>query len=207
MISRITKILLALQILVAIGLFFVLTAYGLTLLPAITLSVFVLLLFRVLITANNFFLAWIYGSETPSEHRIKFFQSLRLFFNEVKATILTSSWSMPFCSFSTHTAKKPMTLPVLFVHGYICNSGQWHTLSQSLIKHGITHRTVDLVPILGDIDSYVPIVHKAVNMLRNETGSDKILIVAHSMGGLVVRAYMRDHGSIHIAKIIALGTP
>jgi triacylglycerol lipase len=207
MISRITKILLAVQILAAIGLLFVIQTHGVAFLPALILSITALLLFRLLITANNFFWAWVYRSETPAEHCINFSQSVKLFLNEFKATILTSSYSMPFWVFSKYTAKNSSSMPVLLVHGYVCNSGQWKTLSQCLIEKEITHHAIDLEPVLCSIDSYVSIIHQAVEMLRNETGSDKIIIVAHSMGGLAVRAYMKVHGSMHIAKVITLGTP
>jgi triacylglycerol lipase len=207
MISRITKILLAVQILAAIALLFAIQAHGVTFLLALILCITALLLFRFLITANNFFWAWIYRSETPAKYRINFSQSVKLFLNEFKATILTSSYSMPFWVFSKYTAKNSSSLPVLLVHGYVCNSGQWKTLSQSLIENEITHHAIDLEPVLCSIDSYVPIIHQAVDTLRKETGSDTIIIVAHSMGGLAVRAYMKVHGSVHIAKVITLGTP
>ncbi|MGZ3239005.1 MAG: esterase/lipase family protein [Burkholderiaceae bacterium] len=174
---------------------------------ALLLSAMALLLFRLLITANNFFWAWIYRSETPAEHRINFSQGVKLFVSEFKATILTSSRSMPFWVFSKYTAKNSSALPVLLIHGYICNSGQWQILSQRMSVNGITHHAIDLEPVLGDIESYVPIVHQAIDMLCNETGSNKIIVVAHSMGGLAARAYMKVHGSTHIAKIITLGTP
>jgi triacylglycerol lipase len=207
MISRITKILLVVQILAAIGLLFAFQTHGVAFLPALTLSTAALLLFRLSITANNFFWAWIYRSETPNEHRINFWQGIKLFLTEFKATIVTSSYSMPFWIFSKYTAKNSSSLPVLLVHGYVCNSGQWKTLSQRLIEKEITHYAIDLEPVLCSIDSYVSIIHQAIDTLCHETGSDKVAIVAHSMGGLAVRAYMKVHGSMHIAKVITLGTP
>jgi triacylglycerol lipase len=207
MIARITKVLLAVQLLAAMTLCFASKAYGFSFFPAMIFGVVAVLVFRLLITANNFFLAWIYRSPTPVEHRISFSKSVALVFNEFKATMLTSSWTMPFCSFSRRITPGSNTLPVLLVHGYVCNSGQWQTISDCLIKNAITHYAIDLQPVLGSIDSYVPLIDSAVHMLCSETGSDKVIIIAHSMGGLAVRAYMRDNGSMHIAKIITLGTP
>lgn len=41
-----------------------------------------------------------------------------------------------------------------------------------------------------------------------ETGADKIIIVAHSMGGLVARYYIQSMGGRQtVAKVIALATP
>jgi triacylglycerol lipase len=207
MISRITKILLAAQLLVAIALFFALRANGFIVLLALMLSASAILLFRLLITANNFFLTWVYGSNTPSEHCIGISQTIKLFFNEFRATMLTSSWIMPFCVVSKHITKNLASLPVLLIHGYVSNSAQWKTLSRRLIENDITHHAVDLEPVLGSIDSYVSMIKQSVDMLCDETGSDKIIIIAHSMGGLAVRAYMKVHSSMHIAKVITLGTP
>ena len=207
MIARVTKLLLVMQLLAAILLGCLFMAYGAFFLTALLFGISAVILFRLLITANNFFLAWIYGSRTPPEYKINFIQGIQLFFNEFKATMLTSSWSMPFCSFSKRVAQKSSNLPVLLVHGYLCNSGQWQTLSRCLIENEITHYAVNLEPALESIDCFVPIIHRAIAQICMETGSDKVIIVAHSMGGLAVRAYLRDHGNTHIAKIITLGTP
>jgi triacylglycerol esterase/lipase EstA (alpha/beta hydrolase family) len=76
-----------------------------------------------------------------------------------------------------------------------------------LQKANIIHRAIDLEPVIGGIDEYVPLIHRAIEMLCEETGCDKVIIVAHSMGGLASRAYLRDYGSDRIARLITLGTP
>ncbi len=164
-------------------------------------------LLRILITANNFFLAWRYRSETPTACHLNWRQALRLFAEEFNATFLSSSWSMPFRSFANQTIKKSGGLPVLFIHGYGCNSGYWKSMSKILSQAGISHHAVNLEPVFGDIDAYGPTIDHAVEVLCKDTGSEKIIIVAHSMGGLTVRAYLRTHGSGRIAKAITLGTP
>jgi pimeloyl-ACP methyl ester carboxylesterase len=80
-------------------------------------------------------------------------------------------------------------------------------MSKALTKAQITHYAVSMEPIVCGIDDYVQAVHEAVEAVCKETGSSQIVIVAHSMGGLVTRAYLRDHGSTRIARAITLGTP
>src|SRR3989338_885496 len=47
-----------------------------------------------------------------------------------------------------------------------------------------------------------------VAFVKSQTGSDKVDIVAHSMGGLVVEYYLSQHPTDHsIAKLILIGTP
>lgn len=209
MIARITRILILLQLAVAAILSVAAVKvwhvenWGLALLLGLG-AVFML---RILITVNNFFLAWRYRSETPPARRLGWRQALHLFKEEFSATLLSSSWSMPFRSFAGKTINNSGGLPVLFIHGYGCNSGYWRAMSNILTQADISHHAVDLAPVLGDIDAYVPAIHKAVETLCQETGSQKAIVVAHSMGGLAARAYLRSHGSRRIAKVITLGTP
>jgi triacylglycerol lipase len=206
MITLVTRLLLLFQLLIAAGLFLLLQK-ELHSAVAAALSIGTVLLFRLLITANNFFLAWRYRSETPCRCRIGWRQALRLFADEFKATMTTSSWTMPFHAFSSRISSNPRGLPVLLIHGYGCNSGYWHAMSKALSIANISHRTVDMEPVLGSIDEYVPLIQDAAKQLCKETGHRKLVIVAHSMGGLAARAYLRVHGAGRVAKVITLGTP
>ena len=47
----------------------------------------------------------------------------------------------------------------------------------------------------------------AVNALRARTGAARVAVVAHSMGGLALRAYLRRHGMQAVAAAVTLGTP
>lgn len=85
-------------------------------------------------------------------------------------------------------------LPVLLIHGYVCNRGYWTQLSRQLARAGIAHDAVDLEPIAADIEDFVPQVEQAITQLCARTGSGQVILVAHSMGGLVARAWLRRHG-------------
>ena len=209
MIARITRILILLQLAAAAGIFMlgVKVWHIENLWLALILSIGAVFVFRVLITANSFFLAWRYRSETPPNHRIGWRQALRLFIEEFNATMLATSWTMPFRSFSRRTGQDSNDLPVLLIHGWGCNSGYWHPLSKKLTQANISHHAIDLEPVFAAIESYVPMVQRAVAALCRETGHDKIIIVAHSMGGLVTRAYLQVHGGARVARVITLGTP
>lgn len=209
MIIRITRMLLLIQAAIAIGF----SALAIkrwhvdSPLWALSLGLVAVILLRLLITTNNFFIAWIYRSETPAPFRLGWRRACRLLIDEFKATMWSSSWTMPFQSFDKHIAPHPAGLPVLLVHGYGCNSGYWKSMSTALAKANITHYAIDMEPVLGAIDAYASVVHDAVELLHTDTDAKKIIIVAHSMGGLAARAYVRDHGSARIAKVITLGTP
>lgn len=206
MVTLITRFLLLFQLL-GIAALFLLLNKSLSDVVAAFASVALAVFFRLAITANNFALAWRYRSETPDRYRIGWRQALRLFASEFRATMATSSWTMPFHAFKNRAATNPEALPVLLIHGYGCNSGYWHAMSKALLKANVTHHAVDMEPIMGGIDEYVPLIHDAVERLCKETGHVKIVIVAHSMGGLAARAYLQVHGVTRVAKIITLGAP
>ena len=39
------------------------------------------------------------------------------------------------------------------------------------------------------------------------TGEQQLTLIAHSMGGLVCRAYLRQFGGVKVARLITLGSP
>jgi triacylglycerol esterase/lipase EstA (alpha/beta hydrolase family) len=114
---------------------------------------------------------------------------------------------MHHCAFAKREHDASSTLPVLLIHGYVCNSGYWQRLSQVLSRASVNHYAIDLEPVFGSIDDYVPLIHRAVEAICAETGQQQVIIVAHSMGGLAARAYLRAQGSVRIAQVITLGTP
>ena len=89
----------------------------------------------------------------------------------------------------------------------MCNRGYWTKLSRQLAQEGIVHDAVDLEPINADIDAFVPLVDAAIAQLCARAGSERVIIVAHSMGGLVARAWLRQYGAARVARIVTIGTP
>ena len=174
---------------------------------AFGMALSILLVVRLAISLNNFVLAWSYRSDTPTEYRLNLVQSLRLFCVEFYASMWSSSWAMPFKGFANAPVQQTRSLPVLLIHGYGCNSGYWHRLRRPLDDAGIVYRAIDLEPVFGDIEAYVPMLKRAVEELCRDSGHSKVIVVAHSMGGLATRAYLRDEGNAHIARVITLGSP
>ncbi|MDL2357952.1 MAG: alpha/beta fold hydrolase [Pseudomonadota bacterium] len=174
---------------------------------ALLLGASAVLLVRLLINANNFVLSARSASVTPAPFRLGLAGSLRLFGEEFAASMLQSSWSMPRAAPRQVIYPDGAAPPVLLLHGYGCNSGYWSALAARLDGARISHATLDLEPITGDIDGYVPQVQRGVAALCAASGAAQVVIVAHSMGGLAARAWLRAHGSARAARVITLGTP
>ncbi|MGJ7915284.1 esterase/lipase family protein [Massilia sp. LXY-6] len=164
-------------------------------------------LVRLLINMNNFVLAARFAGATPEAFRLGLGARLRLLAEEYLASMLVTSWLIPRAGAATRIYPGSRRPPVLLLHGYGCNSGYWVHLTPLLDAARISHATVDLEPVAGDIDGYVPLVERAVRDLCAAAGAEKVAIVAHSMGGLVARAWMRAHGTARVARVITLGTP
>jgi len=57
------------------------------------------------------------------------------------------------------------------------------------------------------IENYALRLHENIELIKERTGKNKVIIVAHSMGGLVVREYLSLFGEDSVDKFIMLGTP
>ena len=98
-------------------------------------------------------------------------------------------------------------IPVLLVHGYLCNHRLWDTAAPQLRAHGHTLLALDLEPVFTSIDDYAAAIAQGIARLRAATGAPQVALVGHSMGGLAIRAYVRAHGLAQVAGIVTLGTP
>lgn len=111
---------------------------------------------------------------------------------------------------------------VVLVHGYLCNRAFWQPWQRMLQARGIACIAVTLEPAWGPLDDCVPGLDAAVRRMTEATGRPPVLI-GHSMGGLVIRAWLRSRGAVVgegvsdavagqrlqslAARIITLGTP
>jgi len=209
MIAGITRLLLLAQLAAIAALALAaMRAWNWPLAAALGFGIGMLLLLRIAITGNSFALAARYRAALPATQRLDWRGQQRLFWSEFGATLYASSWSMPFRAFRQYRAAEPAaSLPVLLVHGYACNSGYWSGMSRALAHAGIPHQALDLEPVLGGIERYVPLLHREIEALCAASGQPRVVVLAHSMGGLAARAYLRRHGGARIARVITLGSP
>jgi triacylglycerol lipase len=209
MIARIAKSVLLVQFGIIAALFLAIHKFWLTESPFISflIAAAIVVLLRAIITANTFMLSLPYEGGGSHTRRLGMAENSMLFLQELCASLLCSSVGLPFKQFDKRKFNDSTALPVLLIHGYGCNSGYWYQMSKALQKARITHYALDMEPVLSSIDSYVSLIETAIQRVRAETGSEKVVIVAHSMGGLAARAYLRDFGGASIGKIITLGTP
>lgn len=206
MVVRMLLAIMVVQIAAALAIWYTAAAY-VPLDLALLLALLAVVLVRLGISANNFRMARGLASAVPPEHQLDLGGRLCLFLGEFRASMLMTSWTMLRHRPAPFFAERPRALPVLLVHGYGGNGGYWTPLRALLKRECISHDTVDLEPVMADIDDYVEQLERAVQRLRAATGVPRVVLVCHSMGGLVARAWLRRHGDGSVARVITVGTP
>ncbi len=96
---------------------------------------------------------------------------------------------------------------VVFVHGFFCNRGFWTPWLRRLQARGHAFVAINLEPVFGSIDDYAPQIEAAVRRVTFTTGLSPLL-VCHSMGGLVARAWLKQmKAEARVHHVVTIGTP
>jgi triacylglycerol esterase/lipase EstA (alpha/beta hydrolase family) len=102
-------------------------------------------------------------------------------------------------------------VPVLLVPGWLDDAEELAPVRARLLEDGWPAELVSGVTFTDPVGSNAVNafqVARAVDALRTRTGADRIDVVAHSMGGLAVREYLRAWGDgAGVRRAVYLGTP
>jgi triacylglycerol esterase/lipase EstA (alpha/beta hydrolase family) len=153
-------------------------------------------------------LTWIWRTPRPPEARIGPMATARLFLTEVWT--LGVSWPLMALHglFMRDPHAAPSTRPVLLVHGVLVNEGVWFFLRRGLERRGIASiYTLSYGPPFDDIEHFAEQLDGKINRICAATGAKQAMLVCHSMGGLVARAYLRRFGASRVTKVVTIGTP
>jgi len=101
----------------------------------------------------------------------------------------------------------PGRMPVLLVHGYLCNRGLWWWLRRRLRARQFAVATVNLEPPHAGLDQLAARLGERIDALLAQTGAGQVVLVTHSMGALVARAYLRQRGAARVAALVTLAAP
>lgn len=99
--------------------------------------------------------------------------------------------------------------PVLLVHGYAHNRSGWFLLDRRLRQSGFTSiHTLNYMPYLSGVPELADRLAERVEAICELTGSDKVHLVGHSMGGIVARWYVQElGGDTRVDTAITIGSP
>lgn len=194
-------------ILIALGLWGVLSVFA-----WIVTVACLFLVTRLVLVFLMFFLSWVYRSPRPQEMKLLLVPALRLFFREylelLRIYLLRQliHYVLPLNDLKPRPEAGPY--PVLLIHGFLCNSGFWYPAVRRLRARRVGRIfTINLEPPLASISRYTREVAAVVEEIKKLTGAPRVILVGHSMGGLVARAYAQRGGVENVARIITIGTP
>jgi pimeloyl-ACP methyl ester carboxylesterase len=135
---------------------------------------------------------------------------LAAWWQEVRVAPIVFSWRQPFrwrC-LPDDNGPQEAGIAVVFIHGFVCNRGLWLPWMRELRARGMSYTSVNLEPVFGSIDTYVPLIDEAVQRAQELTGQPPVL-VCHSMGGLAARAWLvaTPGATDRIRQVVTIGTP
>lgn len=106
----------------------------------------------------------------------------------------------------------------LEANGYI-NAGvlsQYNLSKQWNIKQPVSFRVTYYYDVYNNefferksenIDTYAIRLKDTIDLVKQKTGKEKVIIISHSMGGLVSRRYLQIFGENDVEKFIMIATP
>lgn len=170
------------------------------------------------VLALEFALAWQQNRRDPTP-RARVPTVLRAWLREAYMAPRVFAWQQPFASQQfpdrltaptfqqAPDASSPARRGFVFLHGFVGNRGLWNPWLARLSARGGSFCAVNLEPLLGSVDAYVPTIDAAVRRVHAATGLAPVL-VCHSMGGLAARAWLRHSQADHLVhRVVTLGTP
>ncbi|MCF3133869.1 esterase/lipase family protein [Streptomyces olivochromogenes] len=103
----------------------------------------------------------------------------------------------------------PDGLPVVLLHGFIDNRSVFVLLRRNLAQHGGQHvESLNYSPLTCDIRTAAELLGRHIEEICERTGSPRVDIVGHSLGGLIARYYIqRLGGDLRVRTLVTLGTP
>ena len=107
-------------------------------------------------------------------------------------------------------------LPILFIHGLKHNQSGWYAGSELLNWYDKNNQICGSFYFISydcvitnswdkAIDDYVAIISTKVVDIRAETGHDNVILIGHSLGGIIASRYAETHSDVK--HVITIGSP
>lgn len=165
---------------------------------------------RALVTYASYGVSRWKGSLVPAEMKLGVLTWVRFLAIEYFHLCIQNLILIP-CRGLFHTAsergKSDAHGPVLLLQaGYVNSGAVWFFTARALEGKGFRVFTIDQ-PVFASLDVMGELLAKRVDEVLLLTGEQKLTLVAHSMGGLICRAYLRQFGGSKVAQLVTLGAP
>jgi triacylglycerol lipase len=102
----------------------------------------------------------------------------------------------------------PTTRPVLLVHGLGGTKSSWSLVAQTLSARGLTVDAIAYAPLGTSVEQLADRLVAEVKRILSRTGADKVHLVGHSLGGVVIAQAIADGGLDGLVDtVVTLGSP
>ena len=153
-------------------------------------------------------MSWWMRAPRPVEVELDWPGWVRLVGNEFMTLALSVPKMICYRWLVRDTSPASASLPVLLVHGLGCNAGVWFGLMRFLETQALGPvYAISYGPPLAPIEHFVDQLAQKIAAIRVATGAAQVVLVGHSMGGLVCLGYLRRYGGGSVRRMIAIGTP
>jgi len=117
-------------------------------------------------------------------------------------------WPMNIGWYPTFPPPKSKSVPIILLPGYGLNKLSFWPLQQYLKTCGFNNIWAINYPILKDnSEAFLQHIHYCVDEMLWRSGNQEVILIGHSMGGLLARQYLIRFDSSKVKAIITIGTP
>jgi len=180
---------------------------GAALWPFVVGLPFAYLAFPLFFTTIWMFFGWWWRSPRPADATLTLAESAGLYWEEFRS-IAQAPKMIFYALLMRDPPPAKASLPVLLLHGIGCNAAVWTSMRRYLEREGLGPvYALSYGPPFASIETFAPQVAAKIAQIERDTGATQVVVVGHSMGGLVARTYIRRYGGAHVRRLITLGTP
>jgi triacylglycerol lipase len=169
-----------------------------------------LLAARLALVCASFAIAWLERSPRAPGQRLGVAASVWMVLREWRALLALNLVFLPWERWVMRPDPGPGPIghpPIVLVHGYLANRGCFRGLVRHLEQGGAGPIfTPNLRSWFAPIERFERDLAAAVEAIAASTGR-KVILVAHSMGGLGCRAYLARQGSGRVDRLITIASP
>ena len=153
-------------------------------------------------------MGWWMRAPRPEDVVLGWRQRVRLFGGEFAALAKSPPKMIFYRWLVRDPAPAPARLPVLLVHGVGCNAGVFTGMKRYLDAQGLGPvYAISYGPPLASGELFAEQIADKITAIHAATGAAQVVLVAHSMGGVVSLAYLRRYGGARVRRLIAIATP
>jgi triacylglycerol lipase len=117
-------------------------------------------------------------------------------------------YDTPSNSLTMKDLTAPTTRPVLLVHGFAGTKSSWALVANALKARGVPVEAMSYPPVRTSVQQLAEQLVAEVERILAATGTDKLHLVGHSLGGVVIAQAIADSRLTgRVDTVITLGSP